>query len=347
MEKSSKDLTISILIPCYNEEKSVVACIRSCLDQTRPADEVVVVNDGSTDNTAELLKTFGSAITVVEIPVATGNKSHAQEIGLKHITSDIVVTTDGDTILNPRFIERVAIDFTDPSVAAMGGYVVSLSHNWLTACRELDYILGQDLYKRAQAYLHAIFVIPGCAGAFRVDLFRNITIGFDHDTLTEDLDLTYKLHVQGLKIVYDREAIVYTQDPATLSSYINQMRRWYCGGWQNLLKHYQVLQNPANAFTFTLIYIEGTFFAALLFMLPVLNFVLFVYFVLPYIVFLLLLGMYGSLVRKRWDLLLYSPTYIVLLFINAFIFLEQFVKEIVLRKKNMVWFHPECRRIQI
>ncbi|MBP9710704.1 MAG: glycosyltransferase [Candidatus Pacebacteria bacterium] len=344
MVKSPKNITISILIPCHNEEKSVAACVQSCLDQTRPADEVVVINDGSTDKTADVLKTFGNKIKVVTIPVATGNKSHAQQIGLQHISSEVVVATDGDTIIDRHFIERVEIDFQDPEVAAMGGYVKSLSHNWLTACRELDYLLGQDLYKQAQAFLHAIFVIPGCAGAFRTELFRSV-ITFDHDTLTEDLDLTYKLHAQEQKIIYDRKAIVYTQDPATLSSYINQMRRWYCGGWQNLRKHFRVLQNPANAFTFALIYIEGFFFAGLLFLMPFLNIVLFFYFVVPYFAFLLTLGVYGAIARKRWDLLLYSPTYIVLLFVNAYVFLEQFVKEVVLRKKNMVWFHPERRKI--
>ena len=97
-------MKISILIPCHNEEKSIEACVLSCLNQSRPADEIIVVNDGSTDASGEILRKFGEAITVIDIPVATGNKSHAQERRLQDITGDVFIATDGDTILHPDFI---------------------------------------------------------------------------------------------------------------------------------------------------------------------------------------------------------------------------------------------------
>lgn len=319
--------------------------MESCIAQTRPLDEILVVNDGSTDLSGEILKKFGNAIRVITIPTATGNKSYAQEYGLKFVTGEIFIATDGDTILDRRFVEEVEKSFSDPKVMAVGGYVQSLKYNWLTACRELDYVIGQDLHKVAQAELDFLFVIPGCAGAFRTEIFRK-HIQFEHDTLTEDLDFTYRLHWNRLKILYNKKAISYTQDPATIGAYINQMRRWYSGGWQNLIKHYRIANRPLNALELSLMYIEGLIFAFLLFLFPVLNIVFFKYFIIPYFIFQLIVGIYSSIVRRRLDLLVYAPCYILLTYINAYVFLEQFFKEVITRKKNLVWFKPERRAME-
>jgi biofilm PGA synthesis N-glycosyltransferase PgaC len=200
------------------------------------------------------------------------------------------------------------------------------------------------LYKVAQANLDALFVIPGCAGAFRTDVLKRI-IRFDHDTLTEDLDFTYKLHENYLPIVYNRNAVAYTQDPATLGEYVNQMRRWYCGGWQNLKKHHSLIKKPSNSLQLSLTYAEGLVFSVILFLLPLVNIVAFAFLLVPYVLFLLFLGFYAAIIRRRVDLFLYSPLYLILIFINSWIFLEQFWKEVVMGKTNLVWFHPTRRDI--
>ncbi|MBI4709239.1 MAG: glycosyltransferase family 2 protein [Candidatus Portnoybacteria bacterium] len=334
-------MRISILIPCHNEERSIERCVKSCLEQTRKPDEIIVVNDGSTDKTAQILAGFGDQIKVANIEKATGNKSYAQEFGLQFITGDIFIATDGDTFLDKDFVKTIEEDFlAEPKLAAVGGYVRSLKYNWLTACREMDYILGQDLYKVAQASIDFLFVIPGCAGAFKTDIFRQY-IKFDHDTLTEDLDFTYKLHLNYFKIKYNKKAICYTQDPFTLGAYINQMRRWFGGGWQNLIKNFRIANRPANALELSLMYIEGLIFSSCLFIFPLVNILFFERFMSAYCVFVLMLGLYCSIKRKRIDLLLFSPLYLVLVFINSWVFLEQFVKEVVLGRKNLDWFKPE------
>ena len=338
-------MKISLLIPCHNEEKSIRRCVESCLAQTRIPDQILVVNDGSNDRSGEILKEFGDRIEVLTIPVATGNKSYAQEKGLQGIVGDYFVTTDGDTILEEHFVENIEKKIQEnPQAAAVCGYVKSLRFNWITACRELEYVIGQDLNKVAQSYTHSIFVIPGCAGAFKTSLFRG-EITFDHDTLTEDLDFTYKLHQSYYEIVYEKNAISYTQDPSTLDSYINQMRRWYCGGWQNLRKHYKIIKKPNNALQLSLAYIEGFIFSIAIFLLPLIDIRFFLYFIPPYLLFILSLGTYAAIVRRRWDLFYFAPTYIILIFINAFIFLEQFWKEIVLGRSNLIWFQPPRREI--
>ncbi len=335
-------MKISILIPCFNEEKSIAECVLSCLSQSRTPDQIVVVNDGSTDRSREILAQFGDAITVITMSVPTGNKSYAQEIGLQYVTGDIFITTDGDTVLDRDFVKYVEEDFTrDPHITAVGGYVRSRKHNWLTACRAFEYSVGQNLHKLAQHHLGFLFVIPGAAGVFNTEHFRKY-ISFDHDTLTEDLDFTYRLHKLDLKVLYDRRMVVYTQDPATLHSYINQMRRWFGGGWQCLLKHYKLAGlQPKVALELSIMYFEGFVFSTLLLVLPFISFDFFRNFFLSYFALALTFALFAAWKERRPGLLLVPIPYMVIVVINAYIFLEQMVNEVILKKKNLSWFHPE------
>jgi cellulose synthase/poly-beta-1,6-N-acetylglucosamine synthase-like glycosyltransferase len=333
-------MKISILIPCYNEALTIEKCVNSCLNQKRRPDEIVVVNDSSTDDTAKILKKFGKEIKVVKTPRNTGNKSHAQEYGLKFITGDIFITTDGDTILQEDFISIIKKDMTDESISAVAGYVKSLKYNWLTACRALDYIISGNIDKLAQHYMNFIFVIPGAAGAFRTKVFRE-KIFFTHDTITEDLDFTYRLHKLGYKIGYNRKAVCYTQDPTTLHAYINQMRRWFGGGWQNFLKHFSIPEKPGMALELSLMYVEGLSLSFLAFVMPLINLYMAINLFLMYCAVAFLFCVFGAIKDNRMDLLFILPFYIFLKYVNAYIFIEQFFKEIIFRKKNLSWFKPE------
>lgn len=334
-----KNLTISILIPCHNEEKMIASCVRSCLGQTRPADQILVIDDGSTDNSVKILHDFGDKILLVKIDKNTGNKSYVQQLGLKYVTGDIFVATDADTMLDSHFLEKIVPDFADPKVVAASGYVRSTKHNWLTAVREINYLIDQEVNKTAQSNINFLFVIPGCASAFKTEVFRK-HIHFDHDTLTEDLDFTYKINERNYRIVFNKKAFVYTQDPADLYSYINQMRRWYGGGWQNLLKHLAIVERPSSALELSLLYFEGVLFSALMFLIPLVNILYFFYFILLYALVILPFAIWGAISRKRIDLLLFEPLYPFINYLNAYIFLEQFVSVAIMRKKNFVWFTP-------
>ncbi len=335
-------MKISILIPCFNEENSIAECVSSCLAQTRKPDQIIVVNDGSTDRSAEILARFGDQITVITITEATGNKSYAQEHGLQFVTGDVFIATDGDTILDENFVKFVEEDFVrDSELSALGGYVRSQKYNLLTACRAFEYAVGQNLHKLAQHHLGFLFVIPGAAGVFKTADFKKY-IAFEHDTLTEDLDFTYRLHELDLKVQYDRRLVVLTQDPATLHSYVNQMRRWFGGGWQCLLKHYKLAgTQPKIALELSIMYAEGLVFSSLLFILPFLSLQFYKNFIISYFVLAITFAIFAAWKEKRPELLLIPIPYIGLVFINAYIFLEQMVKEVVLKKKNLKWFHPK------
>lgn len=333
-------MKISILIPCYNEELTIERCILSCLNQTRKPDEIIIVDDCSTDGTRKVLRKFGNKIKVVRTTRNTGGKSYTQEYGLKFVTGDVFITTDGDTILKNNFVEIVEKDMKRKSVFAIAGHVKSLKYNWITACRAMDYSIAQNIDKVAQDYLNFIFVIPGAAGAFRTSVFKNKII-FSHDTITEDLDFTYRFHKMGYKIKYNRNAICYTQDPHTLKSYINQMRRWIGGGWQCFAKHIAIPDKPGMALELSLMYLEGLIYSTVVFLMPIINLYMAFNLFFLYCVLVFFLCIYGSIKEKRIDFLFILPFYVFLKYINAYIFIEQFFKEIVFRDKNLVWFKPE------
>lgn len=339
-----ENLKISVLVPAHNEENSVGECIKSILQQTRKVDQIVVVNDGSTDRTRDILSLFKNKITEVDIEKCTGNKSYAQEYGLSFVTGDIFITTDADTILDREFVANILKDFQNEYVAAVCGYVKSLKFNWLTACREIDYALGQSIHKTAQENLNFMLVIPGCAAAYRTSIFRQ-NVSFDHDTLAEDLDFTYKLNEAGCKIKFNRQAIVYTQDPADLNSYILQMKRWYRGNWQNLKKHINIINRPKPALELSLAYLEGLLFPILLIAVPLISLAFFVRLLLIFVMTSLIFTAYAAIVSRRFDLVLYFPHYVFIVFVNSSIFFLEFYKEIILKKQKMAWFQPTRRKI--
>ncbi len=333
-------MKISILIPCYNEELMIERCVFSCHNQTRLPDEIIIVNDCSTDKTLDILKRFDKNVRVITTPNNMGNKSYAQEYGLQFVSGDVFITTDGDTVLDKNFVERIEKDMEDNSIAAVSGYVRSFKYNWITACRALDYTIGQNIDKLAASYLNFILVVPGAAGAFRTSIFKN-EITFSHDTLTEDLDFTYTLNYLGYKIKYDRKAICYTQDPFNLYSYIHQMRRWYGGGWQNLIKHFRIPDKPGMAFELILTYVDALIFSFLIFLMPIISLYITIWFWGIYSLIILALCFYASLKERRLEFLFALPCYAFLKFINAWIFLEQFFKEVVFKKREIVWYKPE------
>jgi cellulose synthase/poly-beta-1,6-N-acetylglucosamine synthase-like glycosyltransferase len=341
----AKFMKVSILIPAYNEEKTIRKTIQSCLAQTRAADEVVVVDDGSTDRTADIVEGmthFDPSVRIVRLPENTGNKSRAQEAGLPHVTGDVIVTADADTLLDARFIEHMLPHFEDLDVAAVAGYVKSIENNWLTASREIDYAIGQDVYKRAQAFIGFVFVVPGCAAAFRASVLKR-DLRFDHDTVAEDIDLTFQLHALNREVVFEPQAKVYTQDPPNLRSYVRQMLRWYGGSWENFRKHLPLAtKSPSAAFEFSSQFGDCLFFSVLLFAMPFVNPILyfqaFILFFLPQAV---LVSAYAAIRRRRADILLYIPGYLLTRFINAWIFVDRFFQIILRGKREQVWLKAD------
>lgn len=236
---------VTVLIPAYNEEAAIVDTVSAALASNYPKLEVLVVNDGSTDRTADLvLRNFGRDPRVRLLMQPNRGKPTALNHGLAEATGEITVSIDADTVVDPEAIPRLVRHFADPKVGAVAGNVKVMNRNsWLTRWQALEYITSQNLEKRAFDLLNCIPVVPGAAGAWRTDLLRS-SGGFSGETVAEDTDLTLTIRRDGWKILYDEDAIGRTEVPETIEALIRQRFRWTFGTLQAVWKHRDVTGKP-------------------------------------------------------------------------------------------------------
>jgi peptidoglycan-N-acetylglucosamine deacetylase len=236
---------VSVLVPAYNEESVIVDTVRAALASDYPKLEVLVVDDGSTDRTAELIKAnFGRDRRVRLLLQSNHGKPSALNHALGEAIGEIAISIDADTIVDSEAIPRLVRHFADPKVGAVAGNVKVMNRNrWITRWQALEYITSQNLEKRAFDLLNCIPVVPGAVGAWRTDLLRS-SGGFSGDTVAEDTDLTLTIRRNGWKILYDEDAIGRTEVPETVDALIKQRFRWTFGTLQAVWKHRDTAGNP-------------------------------------------------------------------------------------------------------
>lgn len=229
---------VSVLISAYNEEQTIGKTLITLEKSDWKNFEVLVIDDGSTDRTAEVVKKLQKKdhrIRLISKP--NGGKSSALNLGFKEARADIVVTIDADTILLPQTLTELVKPFADHRISAVCGNVeVGNVKNVLTGFQSLEYITSQNFDRRAFDEINGIGVVPGATGAWRKDKILSIG-GYLEDTLTEDADLTLRLLAHGEKIVYAPKAISRTEAPETISGLIKQRFRWSFGTFQCLYKN--------------------------------------------------------------------------------------------------------------
>ncbi|MFI5094072.1 MAG: glycosyltransferase [Candidatus Acidiferrum sp.] len=238
---------VTVLIPAHNEQNVVVQTITSVLASDVKSLRVIVVNDGSTDNTGPLLdESFGQDPRVRIIHQVNRGKAAALHRALGEATTDIVVTIDADTEIEPDAIRKLLRHFSDPTVGAVAGNVkVGNRSLWLTRWQALEYITSQNMEKRAFDLLNCITVVPGALGAWRRKAIEAAG-GFTSDTVAEDADLTIGIRRLGWRISYEEEAIAWTEAPNTAAALIRQRFRWTFGTLQAFWKHSDTLVRPKH-----------------------------------------------------------------------------------------------------
>jgi cellulose synthase/poly-beta-1,6-N-acetylglucosamine synthase-like glycosyltransferase/spore germination protein YaaH/peptidoglycan/xylan/chitin deacetylase (PgdA/CDA1 family) len=236
---------VSVLIPAYNEEAAIVQTVGAALASNYPKLEILVVDDGSTDRTAELVRAnFGRDRRVRLLLQTNHGKPSALNHALSEAIGEVVVSIDGDTVVDPEAISRLVRHFVDPRVGAVAGNVKVMNRNrWITRWQALEYITSQNLEKRAFDLLNCIPVVPGAVGAWRTELLRSHN-GFSGDTVAEDTDLTLTIRREGWKILYDEDAIGRTEVPETVDALVRQRFRWTFGTLQAVWKHRDTAGNP-------------------------------------------------------------------------------------------------------
>jgi poly-beta-1,6 N-acetyl-D-glucosamine synthase len=250
---------VTILVPCYNEGAVVQGSIRSLLELDYPRYEILVIDDGSSDDTTARARAYegehGRAVVRV-LRKPNGGKSRALNTGIANAQSRFILCMDGDSALHPQTLRRAIRHMHDESVGAVAGSVKVVNRtNLLSSLQALEYIEGLNMVRAAQGFFRLVNIIPGPIGLFRRSALESVG-GYDHDTFAEDCDLTLKLLCDGWKIKYEPGSIAYTEAPEKLLDLLKQRYRWTRGILQAISKHKLRLVDPRQGFgvTFTLWY---------------------------------------------------------------------------------------------
>lgn len=251
---------ISIIVPAYNEGVVIKDSVKSLLNLDYPNYEIIIVNDGSTDNTAEVAASLvgnqqgrNSLVKVSLINKPNGGKAKALNAGIQYSEADFILCMDGDSQLTTDTLKNGIRHFVDPEVGAVAGNVkIENRRKFLTDLQALEYVEGLNLARSAQGQLRQVNIIPGPIGFFRKVALKDSGF-YSSDTFAEDADLTLKVLAAGWKINYEPNAIALTEAPETLHQLLKQRYRWTRGIIQAIRKHRQHIYNPTLNFANTIV----------------------------------------------------------------------------------------------
>jgi biofilm PGA synthesis N-glycosyltransferase PgaC len=337
---------ICVVIPAFNEAALIARCVSSVLDAGIGADQIFVIDDCSSDRTRAVLDTF-AGINVIVNPQRLGKIGGIQRAIRLHALASrfqFLSVLDADSHVDTMYYESVARTFRHHSDAVLiSGAPRSERGNWITAFRALDYAMSDWVYRPGQDALGVITVAPGCASTYRTSVLQHLD--WDGGTLVEDMDLTIQIHRKRLgRVLYVREAISHTQDPRRLRDYIGQVTRWYSGAWQVMRLHRLPIGRQRIDLEIGLVAGEGLIYSAITLLMPL------VAIAAPGLVLRWLLldqlvvfatALLCAIKLRRPDVFLWAPTFIVIRFINCFVWVRTFWTEIIRRNTLTVWFTPQ------
>jgi cellulose synthase/poly-beta-1,6-N-acetylglucosamine synthase-like glycosyltransferase/peptidoglycan/xylan/chitin deacetylase (PgdA/CDA1 family) len=226
---------VSVIVPAYNESAGIEAAIRSLVASDHPL-EVIVVDDGSTDGTADLVESLRIPGVRV-IRQANAGKPIALNTGLRAARFDLIVMVDGDTVFETDAVRMLVQPFADPAVGAVSGNAKVLNRGGLLGrWQHIEYVIGFNLDRRLFDLAECMPTVPGAVGGFRRTALERIG-GLSDVTLAEDTDLTMALCRDGWLVVYEERAIAWTEAPASLGALWRQRYRWCYGTLQAMWKH--------------------------------------------------------------------------------------------------------------
>ncbi len=247
---------VSVLIPCYNEGDNAEETLSHALALDYPEFEVIAINDGSKDNTGEVLDRMAAAnprLRVVHLAQNQG-KAMGLQAGSLLAKNEILICIDGDALLDPHAAHWMVKHFVEnPQVAAVTGNPRIRNRSTLLGrvqVGEFSSIVG--MIKRAQRSFGRIFTVSGVITAFRKSAVHQVGY-WSADMLTEDIDITWKLQRAGWDVRFEPNALTWILMPETLNGLWKQRTRWAMGGAQVLLKNFDVLRHPGQNYLWPLL----------------------------------------------------------------------------------------------
>lgn len=238
---------VSVIIPAWNEEVGVLTTLQSVLENTYSNIEVIVVNDGSTDRSQELVDAYIDERRLThahdrrvlrQYYVQNGGKGRALNMGIKKSQGEIILTMDADSTLEKRAITNLVEYFRDAKVAAAVGQVriANVRGRMIGRMQQLEYLFG-FYFKRAHCAVGAEYIYGGACTAFRRSATFDYFGMFDEANKTEDIEMSMRTKYYGLKSVYAEDVICYTEGASTYAGLISQRLRWKKGRFDTFVRY--------------------------------------------------------------------------------------------------------------
>lgn len=229
---------VAIFVPCFNEQKTVGNTLRSllALEYPKAKFEIIAVDDGSTDNTYNVLREFENHEQVHVLQKKNGGKHSAMNEALKHTDADIIGCLDADSFVAPSALRYIAEHFTDPTVAAVTPSIkVHNAKGLVQTIQKAEYSLSIFI-RKVFSLLDAVFITPGPFSFFRRSAIEHVGL-WRHAHSTEDLEMGLRLQKYHYKIENEPLADVYTTAPANLAALFRQRVRWTYGFLKNAVDY--------------------------------------------------------------------------------------------------------------
>lgn len=236
---------ISIIIPCYNEEETIEETIYYMNQIAYKDKEIIVVNDGSTDETAAILYKLEKHYDNLKIIDCDENRGKATALQLATFASkaEYLICVDSDAILDPYAAHHLIYHFLHKGErlgAVTGNPRIRNRDTLLARLQIIEFASIIGTIKRAQRMFGKIMTVSGVVVAFRKKALVDVGL-WDHDMITDDISISWKLQERFWDLRYEPQALCWMLAPETFKGLWNQRMRWAQGGQEVILRHWKVM----------------------------------------------------------------------------------------------------------
>ncbi|MBW2982483.1 glycosyltransferase family 2 protein, partial [Candidatus Woesearchaeota archaeon] len=211
---------VSIIIPCYNEEKNIEKCLDAVYSSDYPLEkvEIIVVDDGSSDKTAEIADNYSKNISLIK--GKHKGKSEALNLGIKNAKYDIICTIDADTEVDKTTLKKLVQPFMNPEVGATNGSCIAKNKNSLLGMfQNIEYHYNNLIRKSFSVLFDNGIWFYGAFACYRKEILKKIGY-FKKDSMTEDADIALEIYAAGYKTINIHDAFGNVLVPSTFKGFI-------------------------------------------------------------------------------------------------------------------------------
>lgn len=237
--------SLTVVIPAHNEEEHIAATIESVRRIDWPEVRIIVVDDGSTDRTPDILRLYGPSVTVISKEVNEG-KARALNDAISSSTGSLILIVDADCIVPEETVNLMARHFvkSDDIGAVTSNPRVTETSTLIEKLQAIEFCATVSAARRGQAVWGRILTMSGICTLLRREALDDVGL-FDESQPTEDIELTWRMNLAGWRVTYEPEAVVGMDVPTNLKALIAQRRRWARGLAMVLRKHWsQAVRSP-------------------------------------------------------------------------------------------------------